>query len=294
MTKAAIIYLIKGGAGEKLKLSLTSLDRFFNRRMDYPVLIFHEECTDEQMKEIRSWSTSTIEFVHLNEYMKLPDYPGLSLPQVERWSEGLDGGRKAFNAGYRQMCRFFLHTLVLHPRMYEFDYYWRFDDDSYLTEEITYDPFAFMEQNGMVYGYRTIEIENVRECLGLDLLWKEVKEFAKREKLSTRYLKRFVSDWRGRYKGLNFYNNFEINKISFWRENTLYLKFFETLDKTLGFYKYRWGDSNVRAMSVPLFLTPDQVHHFGDIGYRHNDHYAEPGGDRVVYSKDGDPFLLAK
>ena len=288
MTKAAIVYLIKGHPSEILEMSLRSLDRYFNKRFNYPVYIFHEECSKQEL--IRSWSSSTIEFIQLPDYLKLPNYEGLSVDQVERWSRGEDGGRASFGLGYRQMCRFFLYGLFMHPKMANLDYYWRFDDDSYLTEEVTYDPFAVMEQNGLIYGYRTVEAENVRECLGLDLLWNEVKSFAKKEHLSRRHLNRLVANWKGKYKGFNYYNNFEINKVSFWRNHKLYQHFFNTLDQTLGFYKYRWGDANVRAMSVGLFLKPNQVHHFKDIGYRHNDHYAIPGGDKVIYSKSGSPF----
>lgn len=288
MTKAAIVYLIKGEPSDHLKESIESLDRYFNKRFDYPVYIFHEEC--EQQELIRSWSSSKIEFIQLPGYLNLPDYRGLSARQVERWSEGKDGGRRCFGLGYRQMCRFFLYGLFTHPKMANIDYYWRFDDDSYLTEELTYDPFALMESTGAIYGYRAVDAENVRECLGLDLLWNEVKSFAKKERLSRRYLNRLVSNWKGKYKGFNYYNNFEINKVSFWRNHQMYHKFFHTLDETLGFYKYRWGDANVRAMSVGLFLKPSQVYHFKNIGYRHNDHYAVPGGDTVVYSKQGSPF----
>lgn len=282
--KAAIVYLVRG-ATEKLERSIKALDRFFNRRFNYPILIFHEEFNKEEKELISSWSSSTLEFILLNDFKKLPNYSGLSVDQVNRWCEGKDGGRKSIGLGYCQMCRFFLHTLFVHPRMAEFDYYWRFDDDSYLTSEITYDPFALMESCKAIYGYRAVEKENVYECLGLDLLWKEVKAFAKKEHLSRRYLNRLVANWKGQYKGFNYYNNFEINKVSFWREHPGYKKFFQTLDETLGFYKYRWGDANVRAFSVGLFLHPKQVHHFGDIGYQHNDHYTALGSDKVIYSR---------
>lgn len=290
MKNAVIVYLIKQVSQERLEPSLKSLDRYFNQKFDYPVVIFHENELGSEIETVRSWSTSKIEFIHLKDFLVHPDYPGLSVEQAERWSAGLDGGRKTFGYGYKQMCRFFLYGLFHHPRLANVDYYWRFDDDSYLTSPIDYDPFELMEKKGAVYGYRAVEAENVRECLGLDLLWQEVKSFAKKENLSRRHLNRLVANWKGSYKGFNYYNNFEINKVSFWREHEGYNRFFHTLDQTLGFYKYRWGDANVRAMSVGLFLKPSQVHFFGDIGYRHNDHYVPFGKSNVIYSKSGCPF----
>lgn len=58
----------------------------------------------------------------------------------------------------------------------------------------------------------------------------------------------------------------------------MYLKFFRSqryralfdyLDKTGGFFEYRWGDALVRTFAVNLLLEEREVHLFEDIPYSH-------------------------
>ncbi len=287
--KAAIVYLVKNCTSDLIE-SLKALHRYFNAQYDYPILIFHEELTDDDKKHIDSLKSGSITYIQLTPFDQLPNLPHLDPQLIQKWCEGKEGGRKA-RLGYKQMCRFYAYELLVHPALDSFDYYWRFDDDSFLYAPIDYDPFAYMQQNQLIYGYRSVEFENPREIVGMQELWSATKTFAKAHKLSRRYLKKLCTNWKGRYKGFNYYNNFEINNITFWRSHPLYKVFFDYLDQDqMGFYKYRWGDSNFRAMITGLFLRPEQVHHFKEIAYRHNDHYSIPGGDRIVYSLEGNPF----
>lgn len=286
MVKAAIVYLVHGDENlPDFTKSVLALEKYFNARYRYPIVVFHEQLSQEAQEKIARLSSAPIHYEKLTTFLDLPDLPGLTKEQVDAWCEGRDGGRKA-RLGYRQMCRFFSYGLYTHPALADYDYYWRFDDDSFLLDEIPFDPFAYMEDNGLIYGYRSVEHENVRELIGLNELWEATKQFAKGHKLSTRYLKKLVSKrWKGTYTGFNYYNNFEINKRSFWVNHPLMKEYFSSLDTSLGFYKYRWGDANVRAMSVGLFLKPSQVHHFKTIGYRHNDHFSLPDSEQVVFRK---------
>lgn len=286
---AALVYLVKKNTPDLIE-SLKALHQYFNARFDYPIFIFHEELAEDDKKALRLLASAPITFVQLDPFNHLPSQDHLDPLQVQRWCEGKDGGRKAV-LGYRQMCRFFSYELYVHPALASFDYYWRFDDDSFLYAPVDFDPFLYLEQNKLVYGYRCVEFENPREIIGMRELWQATKAFAKANKLPTRYLKKLCANWKGDYTGFNFYNNFEINNLDFWRKQPLYKAYFDCLDRNhLGFYRYRWGDANVRAMSIGLFLQPSQIHHFKEIAYRHNDHYTIPGGDRVVYSKEGKPF----
>jgi hypothetical protein len=41
------------------------------------------------------------------------------------------------------------------------------------------------------------------------------------------------------------------------------------LDKRGGFFYERWGDAPVHSLAVGMFLKEEELHYFGDIGYRH-------------------------
>lgn len=89
------------------------------------------------------------------------------------------------------------------------------------------------------------------------------------------------------------WSNFEIADLDFWRSEP-YMKFFEFLDSTGGFYyevcmfllpvfllshyvtpklwligalfAQRWGDAPVHSLGVALLAQKDQIHFFNDIG----------------------------
>lgn len=70
------------------------------------------------------------------------------------------------------------------------------------------------------------------------------------------------------YNMCHFWSNFEIARLDFFRSKE-YQDYFETLDRSGGFWKERWGDAPVHSLAAGLFLSPEQVHYFRDIGYRH-------------------------
>lgn len=281
MPKAAIVYLVPGMT-ESLEESLISLEKcFLSSYPHYPVVMFHEKLSQKEIKQLASLISTPLIPVKLNRFLKTPKH--LDSKQISRWNAGLDGGRKC-NLGYIQMCRFFADGLYRHKAMDQFEYYWRFDDDSFLVEPLKSDPFVEMVENDWIYGYRCIERENIREILGLGELWKETKQFARKHRVSLKEVKKLTCNWWGKYKGVNFYNNFEINKIAFWRDCSLQAKYIECLEEAAGFYKYRWGDANIRTLAIGMFINPKQIHHFKEIPYRHNYHYAIPGGDGIEYS----------
>ncbi|MCB1180476.1 MAG: hypothetical protein KDK55_00445 [Chlamydiia bacterium] len=291
--RASLVYLARPKKFEKLndlKKSLVHLDRHFNEAHNYPITIFHEDYEQKEFDAIRSTSSSTIEFIKLPNFLELPSYPGLTQEQVERWISGEDFGRPKAPLGYRHMCRFYAYPIFHHEALASYDYYWRFDDDSYLLGDVKEDPFAFMEKHGYVYGYRSVEYENLSaDGIGLDRLWKLTKQFAKKHRLSLKQVKKRVANWKGRYTGIYYYNNFEINKISFWRESSLYTEYFKMLDRSLGFFQFRWGDSSVRILAANLLLKKSQIHHFDDIPYRHNHHYSLLRSEEVRYVKHENP-----
>lgn len=70
------------------------------------------------------------------------------------------------------------------------------------------------------------------------------------------------------YSLCHFWSNFEIARLDFFRSKQ-YNDYFEYLDSRGGFWNERWGDAPVHSLAAGLFLEPEQIHYFSDIGYRH-------------------------
>jgi alpha 1,2-mannosyltransferase len=79
----------------------------------------------------------------------------------------------------------------------------------------------------------------------------------------------WVSDDHGEtYNLCHFWSNFEIASTAFW-SSPAYTAYVDALDKAGGFYYERWGDAPVHSIAAALFLKKEEIHFFGDIGYRH-------------------------
>ena len=73
---------------------------------------------------------------------------------------------------------------------------------------------------------------------------------------------------RDRYNLCHFWSNFEIGNLNLWR-SPAYRDYFETLDRSGGFFYERWGDAPVHSIAASVFLPKSYIHYFSDIGYHH-------------------------
>ncbi|OLL23326.1 Glycolipid 2-alpha-mannosyltransferase 1 [Neolecta irregularis DAH-3] len=79
----------------------------------------------------------------------------------------------------------------------------------------------------------------------------------------------FITPDNGKsYNRCHFWSNFEIANLNFWR-NSSYNAYFNHLDRAGGFFYERWGDAPVHTIAAVMFLKPEQIHFFNDIGYYH-------------------------
>jgi hypothetical protein len=258
--KAAILYIIQESEPKRfalLKESLYSLHYYFNREYRYPILLFHENLSDEQKKELAIFDS--VECIHVKP-----------------------------NA---QCHPSFLHGLMFHSSLTPYDYYWKLSEGSCLLEKVSYDPFKKMEEQTAIYGYRSVSPKKRGDDHHrLHLLWETTRDFARDNSLPLSHFKQLMTNWRGRYRGYSFYAPFEINKISFWRNHELYKKYLEKVNKLDGFNQYGWEDAIACSLSIGLFLNSCQLYHFRDIAFRHQHDYSIPGKTGLIFSREGNPF----
>src|SRR6266536_1215886 len=80
----------------------------------------------------------------------------------------------------------------------------------------------------------------------------------------------------GQYNNCQFFSNFEIGSLKFWRgeANEAY---FDWLDKAGGFYYERFADAPAHTLSVAMFVPKSEIWFFRDIGYQHDiNHHCPP------------------
>jgi alpha 1,2-mannosyltransferase len=256
--KAAIVYLVRSKPKDisDLKRSLSLLDVNFSNRFNYPVIIFHEDISEDLMDKIHKATQSTVQFEKV--IFEIPDF--LKKEEIPEFIY-VDGFE--FSMGYRHMCRFFSGTIFYHPALKDFDYYWRLDTDSFLLDKINYDVFQFMQERNLEYGYIHINKDEPDAIKGL---WEITKRYIEDNNINPKFLHKFTpnEDWDRSY----YYTNFEISKLDFWRSDE-FMNYFKYIDESGGIYKYRWGDHVIHLLAVSIFLPENKVHRFSDIAYQH-------------------------
>jgi len=176
----------------------------------------------------------------------------------KKLSKDEGGNDKGF--GYKYMCKFF--GIDMYEYLKDFDYYFRLDSDCYITR-MKYDIFQWAEDHDLGYGYAARKLEAHKETR--DTLPAFTRTYAEKcgvapaisaEPLSLCY---------------NFYNNFHLGRVSFWRRPDV-KDYLQAILASSGIAAHRWGDSTIQAYAVRLFMEPDQVLFVPDFAYVHGSH----------------------
>jgi lipopolysaccharide biosynthesis glycosyltransferase len=132
-----IIYLSRKQDFNDLKKSIQLLYKFFNKKYNYPIIIFHDDFSQEDMQYF------------------IERYPNLKFKSIKfeipSWinKDKIAPG----SIGYKHMCRFFAGELFKNDIIKKYEWYWRLDSDSFIHSKIKYDIFNFFDTNNYVYGY---------------------------------------------------------------------------------------------------------------------------------------------
>jgi len=156
------------------------------------------------------------------------------------------------------MCRFHAKTVYEQPILSGVEFAWRLDDDSFITRVISYDVFELMQRQQFVYGFVKVFREIPDWTQGL---WDAARQYINVMSVKTE----FFNQWPHNNM---FYNNFEISRMSFWLSDD-YQRFMTYIDRLGGIYYHRWGDAPIKSIAISMFVPRQRVHHFKDIGYRH-------------------------
>lgn len=125
-----------------------------------------------------------------------------------------------------------------------------------------------MRDNSLKYGFNMNVLDDARS---FPSLWSQTKAFIAQnpELLHPDADLDWLLDESGNYNNCQFFSNFEIGSLEFFRSAgpTAY---FAHLDSLGGFYYERFGDAPIHTLSTSLFLPKFQQWYFRDIGYQHD------------------------
>ncbi len=169
------------------------------------------------------------------------------------------------------MIRWQSGLFYLHSALEKYDYYWRVEPDVHFFCDIPYDPFRFMHANEMVYGFNMAILDDARSFASL---WSTTRDFITENPHLVHpeaNLDWLLDPATGlNYNNCQFFSNFEIGSLNFFRDNEGSRRYFDWLERRGGFYYSRWGDAPVHTLMVSMFTSPEKVWWFRDVGYQHD------------------------
>ncbi|CAG8702527.1 10565_t:CDS:2, partial [Acaulospora morrowiae] len=257
--KAAFVVLIRNSDLQDFRVSMRQLEDRFNRKYNYPYVFLNDEPFTEEFKKFTSAITKakTEYGVIPKEHWSVPNWIDMdhakSSMEKMREEHVIYGG----SLSYRHMCRFESGFFYRHHLLDKYDYYWRVEPGVQFYCDVDDDPFLYMQNNDIKYGF-TISLYEYPKTI--PTLWDTVKEFIKEypELIEKDNLMEFISNDHGEtYNLCHFWSNFEIGDLNLWRGKA-YTEFFSFLDKKGGFFYERWGDAPVHSIAAALFLKKHQ------------------------------------
>ncbi|KAJ9607639.1 hypothetical protein H2200_007717 [Cladophialophora chaetospira] len=271
--KAALISLVRNEELDGILQSMRQLEFHWNGRHNYPWVFFNERPFSAEFKAATSNATSAP-----TEYHLVPRAHWITPPHINQtlYYNSLDylsltAVGKGHLLSYHAMIRWQSGLFYLHPALEKYDYYWRVEPDVHFFCDIPYDPFAFMHANEMVYGFNMAILDDARSFASL---WSTTRDFVTENSHLIHpeaNLNWLLDPATGlNYNNCQFFSNFEIGSLNFFRNNEGNRRYFDWLEEKGGFYYSRWGDAPVHTLMVSMFTAPEKVWWFRDVGYQHD------------------------
>lgn len=256
--KRGCIFLISARKN-LLKECLTSLDRNYNSRYKYPILIFyHGNIYDDELyrNSIREIN-SDVEYRFHSIESKIPDH----LEEKDLFWNYPNNYARSFGKqriGYLH-ANYFWNNFMNYEELSEFDYLHRIDDDSWFKKEIPFNFFDELDKNDCYFGtgltwnhFQSNHLDtraNLFEWIKyyVNKYNVDVKNKQLRQSLDGEVDNEMFHTLRWNCGNCNIYNR-KMFETQEWKQ---YLQEFNDL---AGGYRYRWGDIEVIGLFAYIHL----------------------------------------
>ena len=258
MKKKGCIFLISARKN-LLKDCLKLLDQNYNKKFNYPILIFYQgKVYDDQnfRNNIRSINQST-EFRFYKIDSKLPP----NIKEKDLFYNLDNPYAKSFKGrlGYLHAINFKIN-FINYQQFNEFDYFMVIDDDSWFKGKIEIDLFEELDKKKGYFGTAYTWKNNQRAIYSQYNLSNWVKQYLKKNNLKPQD-NQFKKALKGKINN-DFLNslywscgNCNIYKKEMFKSNNWKI-FNKEFNKVSGSYRYRWGDCEIMSLYAFIHLDP--------------------------------------
>lgn len=259
MDRKGAIFLISARKN-LLKTCLSHLDKNYNSKFNYPILIFYtgnkydDESYRNSIKEINKRTQYSFHKLNLEIPKELEEKDMFWNLENNNYAKGF--GKKRL--GYLH-ANFFWNNFMNYDELKEYDYVMRIDDDSWVKKKIEMNFFEELERNKGYFGtgftwnhYGKNHLETRHNLFNFikEYITKyniEVKNDQLRESLKGEVdnIKFHTMNWN--LGNLNVYNQ-EMFKSQEWKQYN------DEFNNSHGCYKYRWVDIEIIGLFAYIHL----------------------------------------
>lgn len=295
---ATMVMLVRNSDLDAALESIRSLEDRFNRHFRYPWVFLNDVPFTEEFMEQTSLMASGQTFY---ETIPTEDWNRPAFIDEKKYRRNLKESEEkkiiyGASESYRNMCHFNSGYFYRQKRLLNYEWYFRVEPEVRYMCDFQYDPFTVLRENNKIYGF-VITIQEYDSTI--PSLWPTVEKFMETypELVHPNNSLKFITtnetsltngfdmaESSSDYNLCHFWSNFEIGNLNFFRSEA-YLKYFDFLDKTGGFYYERWGDAPVHSIALNILADKNSIHHFEDIGYYHPPYLTCPTSIDIVASK---------
>lgn len=258
MTKNCCIFLISGRK-DFLHKCLFDLDRYFNKKFNYPIFIFYHGHIYNNLK-FREYIESinnktTYKFIKLKKTLppnikKSELFWHLNNPYAKKF-KGREGYLHAVN---------FLSNFMNYKVLKKFDYLIRIDDDSWFKGPLKNDLINELKKKNSLSGTAYTWSRFTKNTLNTRLyLFSWIKEYIEDNKIFVKD-KKLRDSLNGNIDNKSFHSlemkcDFNIYNRKIF-ESESWKKYNDEFNKFGGIFKYRWGDCELLSLYSYIYLEP--------------------------------------
>lgn len=274
---------------ELLANSLSKLYKFYNKIFKNDVFILHENYSSKEKDFLQSFVPQMkLHFIEIK--LLNINSNNCTLDQVTRWSKGLDGGiPDGRNLGYRFVQKLWMFEIPQMPEFENYEYLTRFDDDSFLFNNINIDFGTYSKMHNKTYVVRTYvgsvpdRVSYPNNFFPFILDHKEYFNVNSKSDIIDRWIGCNVGDRSTYYNGNYAYNNYFTMKLSIARSKVFreFVKKFECVS-----LKLLWNEGVVQPLMIGATSKIGQCGCVNYFEYAHNFHWVSSGSCGLGFSMD--------
>lgn len=249
--------------------SIEAVESRFNHKYQYDWVFFNDQpFTDHFKSSVTNLVSGKVSFVEipLDQWMT-PEWVDLSKLESRKEEMKKLHIKHADSDAFRHKNRFLSGFFFNHPAMKPYKYYWRIEPNIRIKCDLfETDWFRYMRENNKRYAFALAPLEIHKTVKNL---WKYTRTFMDEnpQLINGNNALEFITEDDGEHFNMcHFWSTFEIGDLDFFRLDS-YMKFFDHLDHSGGFYYSRWSDSPIHTIAVTMLLLRLEIFHLSDSGY---------------------------